>query len=128
MINTTCEASSCEGSSVGQESRRLEWADHPPYCSCKLITVTMMILTNYYFKTHSVWAYQRLPTSHIIFVTLKMSKKTKLLNTKMLYYFMERVTVSISNESFITFIQPAVMPSPPQTPALHKKTIGDSAG
>ena len=41
---------------------------------------------------------------------------------------MERVTVSISNESFITFIQPAVMPSPPQTLALHKKTIVDSAG
>ena len=58
-----------------------------------------------------------------------MSKKTKILDTKMLlYYFTEGVTISIFNESFITFIQPAVMPSPPQTPALHKKTIGDSAG
>ena len=58
----------------------------------------------------------------------KDEQKTNLLNTKMLYYFMKRVTISISNESFITFIQPAVMPSPPQTPALYKKTIGDSAG
>ena len=57
-----------------------------------------------------------------------MSKKTKILDTKMLYYFMEGVTISIFNESFVTFIQPAVMPSPPQTPALHKKTIGDSTG
>ena len=57
-----------------------------------------------------------------------MIKKTKILDTKMLYYFMEGVTISIFNESFITFIQPAVMPSPPQTPALHKKTIGDSPG
>ena len=48
-----------------------------------------------------------------------MSKKTKILDTKMLYYFMKGVTISIFNESFITFIQPAVMPSPPQTPALH---------
>ena len=42
-----------------------------------------------------------------------MSKKTKILDTKMLYYFMEGVTISIFNESFITFIQPVVMPSPP---------------